>query len=141
VLDGASHADVMTLHHLPQWPRVAFLLGISLLFTHELDAMTHAEWRVLPLTSWLDPEVGRIVFVALHVPLFAVVLGGLTSRLPERSAKVQCWVSLFLVFHAGLHLAFARHPANGFEGALSNALIFGAAVFAAVHLWGVRTRR
>ena len=131
----------MTLHHLPPWPRAAFLLGVSLLFTHELDAMTHAEWRLLPLTSWLDPEVGRIVFVVLHVPLFAMVLGGLTSRLPERAAKVQFWVSAFLIVHAGLHLAFARHPANAFEGLLSNILIFGAAAFGAGHLWGVRTRR
>jgi hypothetical protein len=131
----------MTNHHPPPWSRAAFLLGVSLLFTHELDAMTHAEWRVLPLTSWLDPEVGRIVFVVLHVPLFALVLGGLTSLVPERAAKVQFWVSVFLIVHAGLHLAFARHPANEFEGVLSNTLIFGAAVFGAVHLWGVRARR
>lgn len=103
--------------------------------------MTHAEWRVLPLASLLDPEVGRIVFVVLHVPLFALVLGGLTSRLPEHAAQLHFWVSSFLVVHAGLHLAFARHPANEFEGVLSNTLTFGAAVFGAVHLWGGRTRR
>ena len=140
MLDGALHADAVTLHHLPPWPRAAFLLGVSLLFTHELDAMTHAEWRLLPLTSWLAPEVGRLVFVVFHVPLFALVLGGLTSRLPERAARVQYWLSAFLVVHAGLHLAYSRHPANAFEGWLSNTLIFGAAVCGAVYLWGVRRR-
>ncbi|MEC8849803.1 MAG: DUF6713 family protein, partial [Pseudomonadota bacterium] len=31
----------------PLWLRALFLIGVSLLFTHELDAMTHSEWRVL----------------------------------------------------------------------------------------------
>lgn len=120
----------------PLWLRALFLIGVSLLFTHELDAMTHSEWRVLPLTSWLAPDVGRVVFVTLHVPIFALVLGWLTSRLPERVAQGQFWVSVFLVVHAGLHVAFSGQPHYTFEGILSNTLIFGAAVFGAGYLLG-----
>ena len=118
----------------PLWLRALFLIGVSLLFTHELDAMTHSEWRVLPLTSWLEPETGRVVFVALHVPIFALVLGWLTSQLPERVIKAQFWVSVFLVVHAGLHVAFSGQPHYSFDGVLSNTLIFGAAVFGALYL-------
>ena len=120
----------------PLWLRTLFLVGVSLLFTHELDAMTHSEWRVLPLTSWLGPETGRVVFVALHVPLFALVLGWLTSQLPERVIKAQFWVSVFLVVHAGLHVAFSGQPHYTFAGMLSNTLIFGAAVCGAGYLVG-----
>jgi len=77
----------MTDTFQPLWLKSLFLLGVSLLFTHELDAMTHSEWRVLPLTSWMAPGLGRVVFVALHVPIFALVLGWLTSRLPERACR------------------------------------------------------
>ncbi|MQX53724.1 DUF6713 family protein [Alcanivorax sediminis] len=118
------------------WLRTLFLIGLSLLFTHELDAMTHSEWRVLPLTSWLEPEMGRLVFVVLHVPLFALVLGWLTSQLPQRVLQGQFWVSVFLVVHAGLHLAFSGQAHYTFEGMLSNTLIFGAAVFGAGYLAG-----
>ena len=126
----------MATNAQPLWLKATFLLGISLLFTHELDAMTHNEWRVLPLTHWLEPAVGRVVFVVLHVPVFALVLGWLTSRLPERVVRGQFWVSVFLVVHAGLHVAFSGQPHYTFEGMLSNTLIFGAALFGAIYLLG-----
>ena len=119
-----------------RWLRATFLLGISLLFTHELDAMTHNEWRVLPLTSWLGPEEGRVLFVVLHVPFFAFVLGWLTSHLPERVARARYWISGFLVIHAGLHLAFNGQALYTFDGRLSNTLIYGAAACGAVYLVG-----
>ena len=122
------------------WVRAIFLLGVSLLFTHELDAMTHMEWRVLPLTSWLGPEVGRLVFVALHVPAFALVLGWLTSHVPGRVSRAQFWVAVFLMVHAGLHLAFSGHAEYTFDGVLSNTLIFGAGVCGGTYLWCRRKR-
>ena len=126
----------MTDPFQPLWLKSLFLLGVSLLFTHELDAMTHSEWRVLPLTSWMAPGLGRVVFVALHVPIFALVLGWLTSRLPERAVQGQFWISVFLVVHAGLHVVFSGLPHYTFEGILSNTLIFGAALFGVAYLWG-----
>lgn len=122
----------------PFWLRASFLLGVSLLFTHELDAMTHAEWRVLPLTSWMPADTGRPVFVILHVPLFALLLGWLSSRIPGRAQQAQFWVACFLVVHGGLHAAFSRHPAYAFAGWLSNGLIFGAAALGLAYLMGRR---
>ncbi len=118
------------------WLRAAILTGISLLLTHELDAMTHSEWRVLPLTSWLPPETGRTVFVVLHVPIFAVMLGWLASRVPRRVQIAQFWIAAFLVIHAMLHMAFSDHPEYTFQGLLSNTLIFGSAACGATYLFG-----
>lgn len=72
----------MTLNPNPACARPAFLLGVSLLFTHELDAMTYAEWQVLSLTSRL------------------------------RAQRSQYWLSLFLLAHGGLHFAFSIHLEN-----------------------------
>ena len=79
----------MNPYHQHPWLRAVFLIGVGMLSTHELDAMTHAEWRVLPLTSWLAPDMGRLTFVVLHVPIFALVLGWLTSQVPGRMIKAQ----------------------------------------------------
>ncbi len=53
---------------------IAFYLGMGTLFAHELDAMPNHEWQVLPLTSWMPNEIGMIVFVLLHIPLFAILI-------------------------------------------------------------------
>jgi hypothetical protein len=44
-------------------------LMLALLFTHELDAMTQSEWRLLYVLRELSDAQGRWWFVALHVPL------------------------------------------------------------------------
>ena len=40
--------------------KIILYLGVGALFTHELDAMTNHEWRVLPLTSFLGEELGSL---------------------------------------------------------------------------------
>lgn len=122
-------------------PRVAsvvamtsFHLGLACLLTHELDAMTHHEWRVLPLTSWLPDAWGRDVFVVAHVPLFAAMLAALGSALPSRVHGARIVLAGFLVLHAGLHFAFTGHALYTFAGALSNGLIGGAALGGMVFL-------
>lgn len=133
-LRAGTARTIMSSYKQPFWLRATFLIGVSLLFTHELDAMTHSEWLVLPLTSWLEPEIGRVIFVSMHVPIFALVLGWLSSRVPGRVIAAQLWVSVFLVMHAVLHLAFSNQPAYTFDGVLSNSLIFGSAICGATYL-------
>ncbi|MGR8920417.1 MAG: DUF6713 family protein [Gammaproteobacteria bacterium] len=118
-------------------------VGLGGLFTHELDAMTNHEWRVLPLTSWLDDGVGELVFVLAHVPLFAVAIGFVASTVPRVRARAETVVAAFMVIHAGLHAAFSARPAYEFSGWLSNGLIFAAAACGLAYLvlrWtGLRT--
>jgi hypothetical protein len=114
-----------------EWP---FRIGLALLFTHELDAVARAEWRVLPLTSWLPDDAGFAAFVLLHVPLFAWLIGriGHLDRAVRR--YWQTVVSIFLVVHVGLHLLFSGHAHYEFHGAMSKLLIFGAGAFGALAL-------
>lgn len=109
-----------------------FFLGLSLILTHELDAVRQREWRIFPGLALLDDDAGFAAFTALHVPLFMALLwalfaGGLNRGLAEA-------LSGFFVVHVGLHLLALRHPENRFTGPLSWSLIGGAGVCGALHL-------
>jgi hypothetical protein len=100
------------------------LLTVSLLMTHELDAMTAKEWRIFPGLSRLSDEAGRWCFVVLHVPLFVAVFWGMNG------ADADTWrtvLNVFAIVHMLAHLALHQHAENGFRRPLSWVLIAGAA--------------
>lgn len=113
---------------------LAFYLGLGALMTHELDAVGNHEWRVLPLVRALPDDAGLAVFVALHVPVFALLVAGVASTKPGIRSGTRIGVALFLVIHALLHLLFSGHPAYEFHSVLSETLIFGGAVCGAVYI-------
>jgi len=41
-----------------------------------MDAIRCKEWRVFPITSRMDDEVGYLVFTSAHVPLYAALFWG-----------------------------------------------------------------
>ncbi len=107
-----------------------FALALACLIVHELDAVRHAEWRVLPLLARLPSDAGFVVFTALHVPLlwaiFAALLGG--------NQVLAVWIDGFCIIHLGLHLLLRNHPLITFRGWLSWGLIGGAALAGALAL-------
>ncbi|NIL95063.1 MAG: hypothetical protein GTO71_11670 [Woeseiaceae bacterium] len=105
-----------------------FYLGLALFFTHELDAMTNHEWRVLPLLDGLKDSVGRITFVIAHVPIFAIVIASIASLNLRTRSMARDIASGFLVAHALLHFAFSGHSEYEFGSSLSSILIYGAAL-------------
>lgn len=112
----------------------AFLLGYGLLATHELDAVLRAEWRVLPGLAQLDEALARPLFIALHVPLFAVLTAAIGSTDARLRQRTRHGLSLFLVIHAGLHLLFGGHRHYDFGHADSKVYIFGGALCGLVWL-------
>ena len=111
--------------------------GVALLMTHELDAVMNKEWLVLPLTNWLNSEVGYAVFLWSHVPLFFVILALLSSSSERLKMITATVLAAFLVVHAGLHLVFADHQHYAFASTSSNLLIYSGALFGAVY-FGIR---
>lgn len=109
-----------------------FFLGLSLILTHELDAVRQREWRIFPLLARLNDEAGFAVFTALHVPLFLAILWGVFAGGLNR--PVADALSAFFVIHVGLHLLALRHRENRFTSVLSWALIGGAGLCGALDL-------
>lgn len=119
---------------------VVFLLGLSLLLTHELDAIRRHEWRVLPPTARLDDRAGYLAFTAAHIPLYLLLLWALGAAGPQVRSGAIVGLDLFFVVHVLLHIAFRRHPAYEFHGLFSWGLIAGAGLCGlldlAPRLWG-----
>ena len=114
---------------------IAFYLGMGTLFTHELDAIPNHEWRVLPLTSWLSNEVGMMVFVIIHIPLFAILISLVSSTNDKVHTRSRLSIGIFLIIHSVLHALFMNHIDYEFSSALSNVLIFGGALLGLVYLF------
>jgi len=120
-----------------------YYLGLACLFTHELDAVTHSEWRLLFGLRDLPDATASPLFVALHVPLFFAILWLSHHRRPALREGTRMAVAAFLVAHAVLHFALSSTPHYEFHGALSRALIVSAAVFGLATLltqWRSRRR-
>lgn len=118
-----------------------FCIGLALLLTHEMDAMTHAEWRLLPGLSWMDDQAGLFYFVVLHVPLFTLILWLTASTSTKFRGLAQAAVDGFLIIHVGLHTLLSSHPLYEFDSTLSLSLIYGAGLFGGLHLLLLWQRR
>jgi len=111
-----------------------FYVALAILFTHELDAVSNQEWRVMPLVNSLGDDWGNFVFIAAHVPLFAVIIA-IVSSLGLRTRRLaRLAICGFLLIHAGLHLWFSSDPAYEFDSVLSGALIYGGAALGGLYL-------
>jgi hypothetical protein len=107
---------------------------LALLFTHELDAVTQSEWRLLYVLRSMDDAIARNWFVAIHVPLFAVVIWLAFHQNKSVREKARCGLAAFSVVHALLHYRLRSDPLSAFDSPLSIALIGGAALFGAAYL-------
>jgi len=107
---------------------------MSTLFTHELDAIINHEWRLLPLLGWLTDEYGEIVFILIHIPLFAILIALVASTNIKTRSLSRIGISIFLVIHGLLHVVFMRSTSYEFTSTLSIILIFGGALFGAAFL-------
>jgi hypothetical protein len=118
-----------------RWTRsVVFYLGLGSLFTHEIDAIPNHEWRGMPLLGRLPDATGMWIFIAAHVPFFAVLIALVASN-DERIRRLsRLGIGAFLVLHGLLHALSASEPTYEFSSRLSRLLIFGAAALGALYL-------
>ena len=112
--------------------QVFFLTGLSLILMHEMDAIRCKEWRIFPGLHLLNDRWGLIVFIFLHIPLFAFLFQGLLD--PASQAAYIRGLDIFFLIHLGLHLLFLLHPKNEFKDWISWSIIAGAGVFGLLDL-------
>ncbi|MDH5257022.1 MAG: hypothetical protein OEX07_03410 [Gammaproteobacteria bacterium] len=113
---------------------IIFYIGMSTLFTHELDALINHEWRLLPFIGLLSDEYGEMAFIFIHIPLFAILIALVASSNDKVRTRSRVGISVFLVIHGLLHVLFMGNVSYEFASTLSNVLIFGGAIFGAVFL-------
>ncbi|MAE70716.1 MAG: hypothetical protein CME06_09635 [Gemmatimonadetes bacterium] len=111
-----------------------YYLGLACLFTHELDAVIHAEWRLLFILRNMPNDSAASLFVALHIPLFFGVLWLSNHRRKSVRNLTRLSVAAFLTVHALLHFSLSSNPAYEFHGTLSLILILSAAVCGIAYL-------
>ena len=116
-----------------------YYLGLASLFTHELDAVTHAEWRLLFVLRSMPNESAASLFVAIHIPLFFLILWLSHHQRDTVRRWTRRVVAGFLVVHAVLHFT-SSDPEYDFDGALSRALIGLAAACGIAYLLTLRQR-
>lgn len=110
-----------------------FVLGFCFLLAHEMDAVRLKEWRMLPVLSGMDGEVGYRAFVLLHVPLYALLLWGILGG-GDAGFVLIIVLDAFFVVHLALHVFLRNLPENRFGSVFSWALILGAGAFGALDL-------
>jgi hypothetical protein len=113
------------MEHIAQ---LIFFINLAWIMTHELDAIQHHEWRILPLTSWMSEVWGYRVFIVAHIPLFVMLMVFSTDH------QFQIILDIFLIIHVGLHWFFRNHPENTFDNRLSQGLIIGGAPLGILHM-------
>jgi hypothetical protein len=111
-----------------------FFSGLSLILTHEMDAIRLKEWKMFLLFSSMEESRGYSAFTAAHVPLYILLFWGLFGGTGGINAQLVRALDLFFIIHVGLHLLFMRHPHNQFRSPLSWALIGGAGLAGALDL-------
>ncbi|MGC5700825.1 hypothetical protein J4P02_11565 [Pseudomonas sp. NFXW11] len=104
-----------------------WMLCLALFAGHELDAVVQAEWRLLYGLRALDPALGRDLFIALHVPLCALLLWLCSHPRDAVRHSSQRLLAGFAVVHAGLHFNLRQQPLYLFDSLLSQTLIFACA--------------
>jgi lysylphosphatidylglycerol synthetase-like protein (DUF2156 family) len=122
-------------------PKLVMHLMLALLFTHELDAMAQSEWRLLYVLRGFSDEQGRRWFVALHVPLFGLLLALLHHGHDKLQQLSRIGFSLFYIVYVFLHWRLHNDPLSTFTTVLSWSLIIGAGLLGVAYLGIVALRR
>ena len=111
-----------------------FNLGFATILTHELDAMTQSEWKLLFILRNLPEQIAPSAFVIIHVPLIAVLLW-LTNN---ESQLIKNWSRIafaaFLLIHSGLHKLLENNQNYTFNSSLSLGLIYGGGLLGLLYL-------
>lgn len=110
-----------------------FVIGFGFLLTHEMDAIRCQEWRMFPGLSRMTERTGYATFTAIHVPLYAALLWGLTQG-DAASTGLIAGLDLFFVVHLVVHILLRNHPENRFGSWLSWSLFGGAGLCGAADL-------
>jgi len=109
---------------------VVFVIGLSLLLVHEMDAIRSKEWKMFIGLRSIEERVAYRLFALFHIPLYCAALLLLLS---EHYDVGWIIVDVFLIAHALVHVVFRKHKENQFD-AFSYSIIYAAGACGLLHL-------
>ena len=111
---------------------LSLIVAVALLSVHEMDAMTHAEWRLLPVLSGLEEDAARETFVLLHVPLYIGIFWALfIASWKQLAARI---FSFAVIAHAAAHFLLSDHSLYTFTAPIETVTVYGAALASLIYL-------
>ena len=114
------------------WLNLSLVTTIALFCVHEMDAMTHAEWRLLPGLSGMADDAARTTFLLLHIPLFVGVFWAVFLASWKRvAARIMAGLTLV---HAIVHFLLSGHELYTFSAPIETITVYAAALTAAIYL-------
>ena len=114
------------------WLNLSLIIAFSLLAVHEMDAMTHAEWRLLPGLSALPDETGRDAFIWLHIPLYIGLIWAIFFSSWQQ--LVGRTFSVAMIAHAVAHFVLSGHAHYTFVPPIETVTVYGAALAGLIYL-------
>ena len=110
-----------------------FLVIISLLLVHEMDAIRAKEWKMFIVLKEMTEETAYRVFTVIHLPLFFCAFYLLFLG-DAATFALKIFIDIFLLAHAFIHYCFRNHKDNGFQSIFSKSIIYLMPVLAFLHL-------
>ena len=111
---------------------LVLVMALTLFIVHEIDAMTHHEWRLLPMLGGLNDDVARQVFVLLHIPIFFGLIWSLfLTSWRQWAARIFC---VLLVIHGCAHFMLSGHEFYSFIPPIETITVYGAALSGIIYL-------
>lgn len=112
---------------------IFFLVGFGFLLVHEMDAVRCHEWRLFPILRRMNDRAGYVAFTAVHVPIYALLLLGLTGG-SSSNQELIVGLDVFFVVHLIAHILLRDHRDNQFTSWFSWSLFTGAGVCGVIDL-------
>lgn len=107
---------------------VFFFVGLSLILTHEMDAIRLKEWKMFVFLSAMTEARAYLIFTAIHIPLYILLFWGLFMTSASIKSNLVVGLDTFFAIHTLLHLLFLKHPDNQFTSMFSWIVIAGAGI-------------
>ena len=106
---------------------IFFLLGLSFMTMHEMDAVRKREWVIISQPLKLDDTLAYRVFTLVHLPALMLMFWALPSP------NFQIGLSIFMIFHAMVHFALRKYQHFTFDR-FSYLLIYAPIITSVLHL-------
>ena len=108
------------------------LAALSLLAVHEMDAMTHSEWLLLPFLGEFTEATGRDLFLLSHIPLYIGLFWALFyASWRGIAALIFCGL---LIIHSAAHFLLSGHQHYTFIPPIETITVYGSAVVSAFYI-------